>query len=269
MPSEDNRKMYLERLKGRKSKHTIRAYESTLDAYFTFLNEKNIDVDAESVELFLSNQLEEKNNAATLNRHLFAIRSYFKFLGRENEVKDIEPYKRKVKKEIKVDWNKLTKLVNYCILPYEKMLVSTLLVTGARIGEIALLTKSNYNLEETTGVITIPTEKQKTIGNKRSVPVKSGWAIKIMKETLPLIETNKVFGERSEDLLRHDLYAIGKRARMKVWPHLFRHALITHLDDLGVPITTIQKIAGHTRVETTLIYVHKSLEEITKNMPEL
>jgi len=269
MPSEDNRKLYLERLKGRKSPHTIRAYESTLDAYFVFMNEKNIDVDTESVELFLSNQLDEKNTASTLNRHLFAIKSYFKFLGRSEEIKDIEPFKGKVKKEIKVDWNKLTKILDYCITPREKMFAVTLLVTGARIGEIALLKKSNYNVEGNPAFITVITEKQKTTGNKRTIPIKSDWAIKVMKETLPLIETDKVFGDRSEDSLRHDLYAIGRRARLKLNPHLFRHALLTHLDDLGVPVTTIQKIAGHKRLETTLIYIHKSLEEITKNMPEL
>jgi site-specific recombinase XerD len=269
MPSEDNRKLYLERLNGRKSPHTIRAYESTLDAYFAFMNQKNIDIDTESVELFLSNQLEEKNIAATLNRHLFAIKSYFKFLGRADELKDIEPFKGKARKEIRVDWNKLTKVLDYCITPKEKMFVVTLLVTGARIGEIAQLKKSNYNIEGNPAFITILTEKQKTTGNKRVIPIKSDWAINVIKETLPLIETTNVFEGRSEDSLRHDLYAIGKRAKLKLRPHLFRHALITHLDDLGVPITTIQKIAGHKRLETTLIYIHKSLEEITKNMPEL
>jgi site-specific recombinase XerD len=50
----------------------------------------------------------------------------------------------------------------------------------------------------------------------------------------------------------------------RVTPHLFRHSFATHLVDANVNLRTIQKLLGHSRITTTEIYTHVSLENMRK-----
>lgn len=56
------------------------------------------------------------------------------------------------------------------------------------------------------------------------------------------------------ELVRNRMKAAGKRAGVKVTPHMLRHTFATQLVNAGCPITTIQALMGHKRLSTTLIY---------------
>jgi integrase/recombinase XerD len=57
-----------------------------------------------------------------------------------------------------------------------------------------------------------------------------------------------------KDLVRARIKAAGKQAGVKVTPHRLRHTFGTQLLNAGCRVTTIQKLLGHRRLNSTMIY---------------
>lgn len=57
----------------------------------------------------------------------------------------------------------------------------------------------------------------------------------------------------------------------KIYPHLLRHSIATHLLRRGLALPEIQRLLGHSRLETTQKYTHLNLQDLMraydKNMP--
>jgi integrase/recombinase XerD len=65
-------------------------------------------------------------------------------------------------------------------------------------------------------------------------------------------------------LFRDRLKALGERAGLQVYPHRLRHSAATQLLNAGCRITSIQKILGHKRLDTTLRYARAYDETIAE-----
>ena len=49
-----------------------------------------------------------------------------------------------------------------------------------------------------------------------------------------------------------------------ITPHVFRHTTATQALKSGMPITDIQKLLGHSTVNTTMVYAHTSPESVQR-----
>jgi len=58
----------------------------------------------------------------------------------------------------------------------------------------------------------------------------------------------------SKDIVRCRMKAAGKRTGVKVTPHMLRHTFGTQLVNAACPITTIQSLLGHRRLNSTMVY---------------
>jgi len=65
-----------------------------------------------------------------------------------------------------------------------------------------------------------------------------------------------------KDLVRSRIKLAGERVGVKVYPHRLRHTMATQLLNAGCRITSIQKLMGHRRLNSTMIYarVHDQTE---------
>lgn len=57
-----------------------------------------------------------------------------------------------------------------------------------------------------------------------------------------------------KDLIRSRLKAAGERVGVQVTPHSLRHTFGTQLLNAGCRVTSIQKLLGHRRLDSTLVY---------------
>ena len=51
--------------------------------------------------------------------------------------------------------------------------------------------------------------------------------------------------------------------------HTFRHTFASHLVMAGVPLFTVQRLLGHSHIETTMIYAHLAPEHNEEMMAKL
>lgn len=66
--------------------------------------------------------------------------------------------------------------------------------------------------------------------------------------------------------LQHVLERIGKRAHLHVTPHLIRHSAASHLALTGIPAFMLQRMLGHTSLNTTKMYIHLIDDEKLKQV---
>lgn len=64
-------------------------------------------------------------------------------------------------------------------------------------------------------------------------------------------------------MVQQRIASYGKAVGLKVWPHRLRHTLATRLVNVGMNIVSIQRLLGHDKPETTMIYarVHDTTVE--------
>ena len=80
---------FLEYLKNEKgySEHTIKSYYEDIRFFYEFLKEKDIkNVDYPEIRIYLSHLYDKKYKSKTIARHISSLRSYFRYLIREEYI---------------------------------------------------------------------------------------------------------------------------------------------------------------------------------------
>jgi integrase/recombinase XerD len=105
----------------------------------------------------------------------------------------------------------------------------------------------------------------------RTVPLSSN-LLTALKAYLPLrgeAQTDHLLIYRQQpvtrDLIRGRLRRYGQQAQVAVSPHRLRHTLATHLLNQGMPISSLQRLLGHERLDTTLIYARVHNETVQRD----
>ncbi len=152
--------------------------------------------------------------------------------------------------------------------------IELLFATGIRISELCNLTQNNVDLTNHTVLIYGKGAKERIIqiGNNE-VLLSLYTYIETFRNELK--NTNYLFINRlnnrlSEQSVRHMInkYVELSDINMHITPHMFRHSFATLLLEADVDIRYIQKMLGHSSINTTQIYTSVSMhkqKEILEN----
>lgn len=147
--------------------------------------------------------------------------------------------------------------------PQLKPILTFMLNTGIREGERARL-----RWEDVQGnKLLVRSSKTKSF---RSVPLN-----KEAREALKEIKRNGeyIFSNKDESPTIHikkSLKNACRKAGLKgVTPHTLRHTFASHLIMKGVDLRTVQRLLGHSNIQTTMIYAHLTEDHISKSVEEI
>ncbi len=258
------------------SPRTIAAYRHDLYKFVEFLDTLNqTDITAitkDSVRGFLA-QRAKTNGAVTRARKLSSIKSFFKYLGREeiieaNPVSDIEAPKLPEKEPsylTESEYQNLIATVRFKATPYylsrDLAIVILLLGTGIRLSELVGLTLDRINLENADRSIKVQGK-----GNKERIIPLTNEVVSTLKQYLkqrPEVDSNHLFISRlGDELHARSVYGLIKKylkaanIKKKVAVHSLRHTFAASLLRSKANLVVIQELLGHKKLETTRRYLH-------------
>ncbi len=257
------RKQFIDRLelKGYSPK-TIRNYLSALIKAAGFHNKSPLEMEIEDIEQFLLHELKvEKLAPATVNLHISAFVTFFKFIAPKKKVmQNIGKVKNVSKLPVVLTKDEVIRMINLTENLKHRAIIEVLYSSGVRLEECINLTLHNINRKE----MLLHVERGKgrkeryTIFGKRTLETLLDY-YHLYKPSHYLFEgrDGKSISSRMVGKVVGDAALRAKIAK-GVSPHTLRHTFATHLLEQNVNLRVIQKLLGHSSIKTTVIYTHVS-----------
>jgi len=249
------------------SEHTRRAYRHTLLRFAESLDPVDLDAaTALNCRTFLV-QVGQGRKAATVSRHVAALRTFFRWRQREGAI-DASPAERlrgprvgrglpHVPGEVAV-----AEVLDGIASPRDRALAELLYGAGLRVSEAAALDWEDVDLGR--GVVQVRAGK----GNKARQAVIGPPAIAAFQALRDAGVTGAVFRNRSGGRLTvRSMHRVIRKLGLQageggLHPHALRHAFATHLLDHGADLRGIQELLGHASLSTTQRYTHVSTQAL-------
>lgn len=266
------------------SLHTITAYEMEINRFIAFVERESVpfeEIDHKLVRYYLATMKEEGKEAVTINRAISALRSYYKFLLRENLVKSdpmrlVQVLKTPKKLPTVVEKDKL----NHLLESWEKtdddfenyrdfIVMELLFGTGIRLSE--LLKIKEQDIDFFNKKIRIFGKRSK----ERFVPMHTTLIDELKKyitqkkqKNLANISDYLVVTKEGKQAYPKLIYRIVQKylsmitSQKKRSPHVLRHSFATSLLDNGADLNAIKELLGHAGLASTQVYTHNSAERL-------
>lgn len=268
------------------SLHTVREYESDLRDFFAFLHAEGIqeitEVEYIHARLYVTKLYDEQKARTSISRKISSIRSFFRFLNREQNIDDA-PFRSLYhpKKEERLpsffyeeelqqlfeknEGNEPMQLRNMALL-------EILYATGMRVSECVSLELADIDFHYSIVRVMGKGRKERIIPFGQFAHEA---LTRYIEQVRPILmkKTNhqKVFvnmrgGELTARGVRYILSEMIDNASMhtKIYPHMLRHTFATHLLNNGADMRTVQELLGHANLSSTQIYTHVTKEALRK-----
>ena len=235
----------------------------TITSYLTALNGLPVKFTTQNLKEYFQTNL-KKYQATTLKVRKYALNSYVKF------------------KQLKVEWEKIARLIpsvqrkffdtitekelaqlkqakvekNSSIHARNNLILDFLLYSGVRINELINIKHSDWQANQL---------KVHGKGNKVRYVFLPEFLIKYLDPAKPdYLFLNRRGSPIKAEYIRWLLKERTAQAQIlkKITPHTFRRSFATLLYQKGAQLMTIQKLLGHSSVQTTEAYIHNSWEHL-------
>ena len=196
---------------------------------------------------------------------------------KENPFEKIKLKKRQNQKPVYVTEQQLDEIVKHIDTEVVRDAVITAFYSGCRLGEIVNLTWQDVKLND--DYMLIGNKDFETKGRKqRIVPIHQK-VKEILTKRFPKIikrEKHYIFSKKNGypftgDYLSRSFKRSCRQAGIdeEIHFHCLRHGAATKMIMNGAPLPAVQKILGHSNIQTTMIYTHPDLESLREAVNRL
>lgn len=284
------------------SQLTIRNYDHYMQRFIEFAGDiKPIQITKKLIKkyrLYLNRlKIGDKTmSQTTQNYHLIALRSFLKYLAREDietlPVTQIELAKTGQRELTFLEPNEVKELMAKPDLHTiaglrDRAILETLYSTGLRVSELVKLKRDQLNLEKGEFAVKGKGEKVRIVYLSDAAKEWLGRYLKERHDDMPALFTKHINRREIEDPDDFDKeefikasyltprtiqriiqkYARAAGITKHVTPHTLRHSFATDLLANGADLRSVQELLGHSSVTTTQVYTHVTnpqLKEVHK-----
>jgi integrase/recombinase XerC len=272
------------RFEKRYAQNTCVAYQNDLSEFQEFI-ENNFEIyspneiEQDFIRTWIHSFITKKTSSATIHRKISSVRSYYKYLLKNNIVSKNPLLTLSLPKKAKrlpvfIDERKMnaqiektdTHLSAHQLL-LQKLIMELFYQTGIRLSELVNLSQKNIDLHK---------QQIKVMGKRskeRVIPIGIDLQ-KLISDYILIKASNslpgdyllyKEDGKRVYDkwvylLIKNELSHITTLKKKS--PHVLRHSFATHLLNNGAEITAVKDLLGHTGLAATQIYTHNTIEKL-------
>lgn len=265
----------------RYSAHTIKAYESDLTQLDDYLKEqydlKLEDANSSSLRSWIVTMLESGMVSKTINRKISSVKSFYKYLLKEQliaqdpTVKITSPKQGSVLPSF-VRESEMTNLLDEFQFEEsfkgirDKLILELLYFSGMRLSELMELKLKDVDLSQSLMKVLGKRNKERIIPIHHSL-LSSINTYLIEREkvsrVLFLLVTDKGKKMYPKFVYRKVNYYLGQvTTANKKSPHVLRHTFATHMLNNGAELNTIKEILGHANLSATQVYTHNTIKKL-------
>lgn len=268
----------------RYSPHTIAAYKGDLEQFQSYLQsdftiENIFDVNTAMIRTWLMMLMEQGVGARSVNRKITSLKSFYKYLLREqllvkNPMHKITSPKIPKRLPVYVEGAKMNELLDHAAQNESgfeacrnKLIIELFYGTGMRLAELHQLRLQDIDFSKC---------QIKVLGKRNKERI-----IPLIPALIPLIEkyldyrsalvSDSMFLfilENGSPIYRGLIYRIVKKAlsqvstKEKKSPHVLRHSFATEMLNRGADLNAIKEILGHANLSATQVYTHNTIEKL-------
>ena len=245
------------------SERTIQYYRVTIKKMFESVTEIVRKITTEDMRTYLS-EYQKLNNCSkvTVDNVRRNISSFFSWLEEENHILK-SPMKRihkiKTNQQVKeiINDEDIEKLRDKCTCKRDLAIVDLLYSTGIRVGELVNLNIPDINFEDRECVVFGKGGKERKVyfDAKAKLHLQAYINSRTDDNSALFVTLDAPYNRLKISGVEIRMRQLGRSINLtKIHPHKFRRTMATRAIDKGMPIEQVQKILGHSQIDTTMQY---------------
>ena len=245
------------------SDRTINYYRVTIEHFLCNIDTAIRKITTEEIREYLADY-QKRNNCTnvTIDNVRRNISSFFSWLEEEDYIlkspmKRIHKIKTKVVVKNVISDEGIEKLRDNCLELRDLAIIDLLYSTGIRVGELVNLNIDDIDLDGRECVVYGKGDKERRgyCDAKAKVHIKSYIESRSDDNEALFVTLDSPHERLKISGVEIRLRQLGRRLNIdRVHPHKFRRTMATRAIDKGMPIEQVQKILGHSQIDTTMQY---------------